>query len=65
MSKLTLGQRVLTLYGEGTIVEVHANNEYGVADDEYNMVELYDRSELAELRRWCHVWGKRHSNSKP
>lgn len=51
MSKLTLGQRVLTLYGEGTVVEVHANNEYGVADDEYNMVELYDRSELAELRR--------------
>lgn len=51
MNKLTLGQRVLTLYGEGTVVEVLANNEYGVADDEYNMVELYDRSELAELRR--------------
>lgn len=51
MSNLTLGQRVLTLYGEGTVVEVHKNDQYGVADDEYNMIELYDRSELAELRR--------------
>lgn len=51
MNKLTLGQRVLTLYGVGTIVEVHKNDQYGVADDEYNMVEFYDRSELAELRR--------------
>ncbi|MEH6871488.1 hypothetical protein [Bacillus safensis] len=51
MNKLTLGQRVLTLYGVGTVVEVHKNDQYGVADDEYNMVELYDRSELAELRR--------------
>ncbi|MBS4747458.1 MULTISPECIES: hypothetical protein [Bacillus] len=51
MNKLTLGQRVLTLYGVGTVVEVHKNEQYGVADDEYNMIELYDRSELAELRR--------------
>lgn len=51
MNKLTLGQRVQTLYGTGTVVELHKNDQYGVADDEYNMIELYDRSELAELRR--------------
>lgn len=51
MNKLTLGQRVLTLYGVGTVVEVHKYDQYGVADDEYNLVEIYDRDELAELRR--------------
>lgn len=51
MNKLTLGQRVLTLYGVGTVVEVHKNDQYGVADDEYNMVELYGRDEIAEIRR--------------
>lgn len=31
-------------------MEVHKNNQYGVADDEYNLVEIYDRDELAQLR---------------
>ncbi|MGM0967020.1 MAG: hypothetical protein ACQEWR_00460 [Bacillota bacterium] len=46
-SKLSVGQRVQTLYGLGTIEEVHGNNQYGVADDEYNMLDVYDREELA------------------
>lgn len=45
--KLSVGQRVQTLYGLGTIEEVHSNDQYGVADDEYNMLDIYSRDELA------------------
>ncbi|MCY1096218.1 hypothetical protein [Bacillus safensis] len=45
--KLSVGQRVQTLYGLGTIEEVHSNDQYGVADDEYNMLDIYGREELA------------------
>ncbi|MGE1143904.1 hypothetical protein AAZR19_10100 [Bacillus sp. Je.9.29.b] len=45
--KLSVGQRVQTLYGLGTIEEVHSNDQYGVADDEYNMLDVYSRDELA------------------
>lgn len=44
--KLSVGQRVQTLYGLGTIEEVHSNDQYGVADDEYNMLDIYGRDEL-------------------
>lgn len=45
--KLSVGQRVQTLYGLGTIEEVHSNDQYGVTDDEYNMLDVYSRDELA------------------
>ncbi|MGM0964769.1 MAG: hypothetical protein ACQEWS_08180 [Bacillota bacterium] len=46
--KLSVGQRVLNLYGEvGTVVEVHNNGQYSVEDDDYNLLEIYDRDELA------------------
>ncbi|PRS29882.1 hypothetical protein [Bacillus pumilus] len=47
--KLSVGQRVQTLYGLGTIKEVHSNDQYGVADDEYNMLDIYDRDELSAV----------------
>lgn len=45
--KLSVGQRVQTLYGLGTIEEVHSNDQYGVADDECNILDTYSRDELA------------------
>lgn len=47
--KLSVGQRVHMLYGLGTIEEVHSNDQYGVADDEYNMLDIYGRDELSAV----------------